>query len=166
MAIYLQFSGNNVIKGPVQTGPFKDAIELTSFSTGASRHLSQPTRSEQNRGHAEADIDMVFVSKMWDGISSSALFQSVAKGDMDMTATISFTNADSPAQTYLQVCLSNAAIARYSLRGAGGAATDLPTEDLTLSFTAIQWTPYTIDSKKQPQKGSMVKMDLPTGTLS
>lgn len=163
MAIYMKL---DKIDGPVQVGDFKGAIELTSFSAGASRHLSQPTRSEQNRGHAEADIDMVFVSKMWDGVSSSKLFQSVAKGDMDMTATITFTNADTLAQKYLEVCLSNVAIARYSVRGAGGAATDLPTEDLTLSFTAIQWTPYTIDSKKQPQKGAMVKMDLPTASLS
>ncbi|MBV8457972.1 MAG: type VI secretion system tube protein Hcp [Acetobacteraceae bacterium] len=163
MAIYMKL---DKITGPVQTGPFKDTIELTSFSTGASRHLSQPTRSEQNRGHAEADIDMVFVSKLWDGVSSAKLFQSVAKGEMDMTATISFTNADTPASTYLEVCLTNAAIARYSVRGSGGAATDLPTEDLTISFTAIQWTPYTVDSKGKPTKGGMVKMDLPTGTLS
>ena len=61
MAIYMKLSK---IDGPVTTGPFKNTIELTSFNTGCGRHLSQPTRSEQNRGHAEADIDMVFVSKM------------------------------------------------------------------------------------------------------
>ena len=85
---------------------------------------------------------------------------------MDMTAKISFTNADSPAATYLEVDLTNVALARYSVRGAGGAATDLPTEDLTLSFTSIQWTPYTIGSDKKAVKGGMVKCDLPTGAVS
>jgi type VI protein secretion system component Hcp len=163
MAIYMKLSK---ITGPVATGPFADTIELTSFTAGASRHLSQPSRSEQNRGHAEADIDMVFVSKMWDGVSSAKLFQSLVKGDMDLTATISFTNADSPAATYLEVALTNVALARYGIRGAGGTATDLPTEDLTLSFTAMQWTPYTIGSDKKAKKGGMVKVDLPTGDVS
>jgi type VI protein secretion system component Hcp len=166
MAIYMQFSGENIIEGPVTTKPFEKAIELTSFNTGCSRHLSQPTRSEQNRGHAEADIDMVFVSKLWDGVSSAKLFSSLVNGIMNMTAKISFTNADSPPAKYLEVDLTNVALARYSVRGAGGAATDLPTEDLTLSFTAIQWTPYTIGSDKKAKKGAMVKFDLPTAEVS
>jgi type VI protein secretion system component Hcp len=102
---------------------------------------------------------------LWDGVSSAKLFQSICKGDMNMTATISFTNADTPAVTYLEVSLTNVALARYSVSGFGGAS-GLPTEDLLLSFTAIQWTPYTIGSDKKAKKGGIVKMDLPSGTLS
>jgi hypothetical protein len=56
MAIYMKLTD---IDGPVQVSDFKDTIELTNFTVGASRHLTQPTRSDQNRGHAEADVDMV-----------------------------------------------------------------------------------------------------------
>lgn len=167
MAIYMKLSG---INGPVEVSDFKDQFELTSFTHSATRDIGQPTRSQQNRGRSEPHIDYVYVQKMWDGVSSSKLFQSLVKGDMNMTATISFTNADNPPATYLQVVLSNAAIAHYSVSGAGtppgGGTTDLPTENLTLSFTAIEWTPYTIGSDKKPKKGDVVKHDLTTGNLS
>jgi len=154
------------IKGSISTSSFTETIELISFNTGCSRNLSQPTGSQQNRGKAVAEVDMVRVSKMWDGVSSAKLFQSIAKGDMEINATISFTNADSPPQTYLEIELTNVALASYRISGAGGSSMDVPAEDMTLSFTAIQWTPYTIGSDKKPKKGDIVKHDLTTGTVS
>jgi type VI secretion system secreted protein Hcp len=161
MAIYMKL---DKIKGGVETGSFKDTMELTHFSAGCSRALSQPTGSQQNRGKAAIEVDMVNVSKTWDGHSSAKLFESLAKGDMDIEATISFTNADK--QTYLEVELTKVALAKYSISGAGGPDMDVPHEDLTLSFTAIKWTPYTIDSTNKANKGGMVKYDLTTVTTS
>lgn len=161
MAIYMKLS---TIEGPVTTKGFEKTIELLSFNVSAHRPLIQPTRSEQNRGNAEATVEMATITKLWSGVDSTKLFQSIMKGDMNITATISFTNADSPPVTFLQAVLSNVAIARYSIRGNGNS--EMPVEDIILSFTDIEWTPYTIGSDKKPVKGNMVKYTLPTGTVS
>lgn len=164
MAIYLKL---DKIKGPVTTKGFEDTIELLSCETNVDRHMNQPTRSEKNRGHAEAQMDMIYVTKMWDGVSSTKIFESVMKGDMDMTGTISFTNADSPPVAYLEIELKNVAISTYAMSGSNAStATEVPNESLYLSFTEIQITPYTIGSDKKAKKGSMVKHTLTTGETS
>ena len=157
MAIYMKL---DKIKGGIATGTYKDTIELTSFNTGCSRVYSQPVGTAQNRTKGGMEIDMVDVSKLWDGHSSAKLFQSVSKGDMDIKATISFTGADKEA--YLEVELTNVALAKYSISGSGGPDMDAPHENLTLSFTAIQWTPYTFDAKGNKVKGGIVTHDLVT----
>jgi type VI secretion system secreted protein Hcp len=164
MAIYLKL---DKIDGPVTTKGFEKTIELLTFSGGADRHMNQPSRSEKNRGHAEAEVPMINVSKMWDGVSSAKIFESVLKGDMDMTGTISFTNADSPPVAYLEIELKNVGISSYILSGSNASAvTEVPNEQMFLSFTDIQITPFTIGSDKKANKGSMVKHSLTSGETS
>jgi type VI protein secretion system component Hcp len=160
MAIYMKLTE---IKGPSEVQSFPDQIQLTSFSFSSQRTIGQPAGTDKNRGKSEAFIHEINVSKPWDGVSSSKLFESLAKGVMNMTATISFSNADSPPVTYLEVCLSNVAITQYSVGGGGDGG--LPQESLTLSYTAIQWTPSTIASDAKAKSGAKVKYDLTTGKL-
>lgn len=160
MAIYLNLG---TIKGPAEQQGFKDQIELQSFTIGAARNIPQQTKSVKNRGMDEAQYDYANISKEWDGVSSTKLLDSLNRGTMNMPAEISFTSqTDSGSLTYLTIKLENVGLVSYAVSASSG----LPCETITLAFTKIEVTPYTLDSDKKPVKGAVIAHDLPTGVSS
>lgn len=162
MAIYLLLT---TINGPVTQTGFSNQIELTAASFAATRVIPQQTKNLANRHLDEVELSYMNISKAWDADSSGGLFQSICKGTMDLTATLSFTSqATSGPLTYLTIKLSNVGLANYALDGDGGAG--LPRESITLSYTKIEITPYTAGSNSTPVKGAVVQFDLSTGVAS
>jgi type VI protein secretion system component Hcp len=161
MAIYLNIS---TIKGPAEQEGFKDQIEVISCSFAANRDIPQQTKSVKNRSMSEAQYAYVNISKEWDGISSAKLLDSLNRGTMNMSAEISFTTqTDSGSLTYLTVKLENVGLVQYGFGASGGG---MPSETITLAFTNIEVTPWTLGSDKKPVKGGVIKHDLPTGVSS
>ena len=162
MAIYMKLT---TIKGPVKQQGFEDQIELSSFGMSAYRHIPQETKSIENRSVAEAQINYVDIDKIWDGVSSTKMLESMLKGTMNMTAEISFTSqTDGGSLTYLTVKLENVGLAAHMLSCDSGG--NLPRESAKLSFTKVEITPYTVGSDKKPVKGGVMHHDLSTGVNS
>ncbi|MBW4024269.1 MAG: type VI secretion system tube protein Hcp [Proteobacteria bacterium] len=162
MAIYMKLS---TIDGPVTQKGFEKQIELNAVQLGASREIPQQTKNLQNRAIAEVNIAALSIQKEWDGVSSAKLFESICKGDTNLSATLSFTSqTDAGSLTYLTVQLTSVGLSSYSFSGVGGGG--LPMESIGLSFTKIEVTPYTVGSDKKPVKGGVVQFDLATGVSS
>jgi type VI secretion system secreted protein Hcp len=167
MAIYMKIEGSTKIDGPVTVKGFEKQIELATFNIGGSRHIPQQTKSDQNRSSDEPQVGYANASKQWDGLASAKLFESLVKGVMDMTATVTFTSAnDGGPLTYQTVKLTNMGLTSYSMHSTGGPNAGVPSESLTMSFTKIEFTPYTVGSDKKPVKGGVVSFDLPTGAIN
>jgi type VI protein secretion system component Hcp len=163
MAIYMKLS---TINGPVTQQGFEKQIELTSVNMSAARAIPQNTKNLDNRAIDEVEIAYISVDKQWDGISSAKLFESICQGTTNLTAEISFTSqTNSGSLTYLTIQLTNVGLSVYSCNASGGSS-GLPTESLSLSFTKIEITPYTVGSDKKPVKGGVVQFDLSTGVAS
>ena len=161
MAIYLKLS---TIDGPVTQKGFEKQIELSSGVFGASRNIPQETKNLQNRAIDEVEISVFSITKDWDGVSSGKLFESICQGTTNLTAQISFTSqTDSGSLTYLTIQLTNVGLSNYRISGTNGP---LPMESITLSFTKIEVTPYTVGSDKKPVKGGVIQFDLSTGVAS
>ena len=164
MAIYMKLS---TINGPVTQEGFKEQIELTYVNMDARRSIPQGTKNLDNRAIAEVEVSYIAIQKQWDGVSSAKLFESICQGTTNLTATISFTSqTNAGSLTYLTLELTNVGLASYNCSAAGGANGDLPSEQISLSYTKVQITPYTVGSDKKPVKGGVVQFDLSTGVAS
>src|ERR1700754_3990348 len=132
VAIHLKYDG---IDGNVTTKGFEKQIELNSASYSSGRSIGMASRSDVNRGHAEPHLSEIAISKAWDDMSSSKLFEDAIAGVGDKKATLSFTTTSkNVVLAYLLIDLENVVVSNYSV-GCGSEAQ--PGESLNLNYTKI-----------------------------
>jgi type VI secretion system secreted protein Hcp len=153
MAIYMKYGD---IKGAVTTKGFEDWIELGSCQLGAGRGIGSARGSDTNREASEPSISEITVTKEWDPVSSSELFEESVAGKMNNKVEITFTTTNNNKQdTFLVVNLKNTGVSGYSMSSGG----DKPSESISLNFAHIEIIPKKFDAKLGATDGQKVSFD-------
>src|SRR5690349_2933349 len=137
--IYLKYG--SAIKGNVTTEGFKDFIELSSVQFGSGRGIGSARGRGANREASEPSLSEVVVSKEWDAVSSSKLFEESVAGKLSNAVELHFTTTGGTKQeAFLIVKLKDCGISGYSISSGG----DRPSESITLNYDHIEFTPKII----------------------
>lgn len=139
--IFLQIEG---VKGESKDSDFKDAIDIDSWSFGASNQGSSGRGGGSGTG--KADFQDIHITKQIDG-ASHELLKSCATGKHWPKAVISCRKASGgdKAHTYLVITLQDVFCSGFQTGGHG----ELPTEQLVLNYTKVQY-----EYKEQNKQGS------------
>jgi type VI secretion system secreted protein Hcp len=126
---FLQIDG---IHGPSTTMP--GAIELSSFSWGASRGVTAPTGAAADRDGSSPSVSEITVTKAHDS-TSPLLLQASTNATHFSSATLYVRKAGN-SQEFLRYELTDVLVSSYQTGGSGGGA-DRPVESLTFKFATI-----------------------------
>lgn len=153
--LYMKYGSK--IKGNVTTDGFKDQIELHSVQFGSGRGVGSARGRGANREASEPSLSEVTVTKDWDPVSSSKLFEESVSGKLDNLVELSFTTTGgSKQEMFLVVKLKNCGISGYSLSSGG----ERPTESVSLNYDHIEFIPKIVDEKLGSKDGEKVTFDL------
>jgi len=155
MAIYLKYDG---VEGDVTTKGFEKQIELLSAALGASRNINTAARRETNRENSEPNISEIQLTKEWDPVSSSKLFEESVAGKLNHKAVITFTNTvEGAVEKYLEIELTDAGVGSLHMSSGSEGA---PSESFSLNFAKIEYKPFTVGADKSAKAGKSVSYDL------
>ena len=160
MAIYLDITGGEAVKGPVTTEGFKDQIQVGSFQFGAGRGIGSPKADALNREASAPSLSEITLTKSWDPVSSAKLLQLAINGTGKADAKLSFTTTGAKGEeAYLTIELTNVMVSGFSVTSGG----DKPSESFSLNYVKITVTPWKIAAAGgDPKKGDVVSHDLST----
>lgn len=133
------------IKGESQEQGHKDWVYVESVSLPIFRSIQQGATGVQ-RSNGETSLGDIVIVKTWDS-SSPKLAESVANGVyipevvIHLTSTINKKNV-----TNLEVKLNDVILTGYSFHGSG-AQDPVPTEEITMNYTVIEWKYTKYDTK-------------------
>lgn len=145
MPAYLFLQG---IQGEATDANHLNWININSMSSPISRSIQQGAK-DQMRARGETTLGDVIVSRELDK-SSVKVAQACAAGTFYQSATIDFCSTLGGKQvTYLRYLLKSVIVTSYSLHAVGDSK---PSEQISLGFTAVDWTYTQID----PNTGNTV----------
>jgi type VI secretion system secreted protein Hcp len=146
------------IKGEATDNEHEEWIIIESMSSAISRTVDDKAKDAQ-RSRGDTILSDIVVSKELDK-SSVKIQESTANGvfydevEIHFTRLISDPSGAEKEQTYLKYKLQNVIVTSYSFHG-NAAGDPLPTEQVTLGYTEVEWTYIQYD----PETGA------PTGTI-
>lgn len=135
-AYYLKISG---VKGSSQVAPYKDWIEVESFSTGHSR---APTGRTSGAGDAKA-LQEIVIAKYEDS-SSPSLVSKAAKGDHLGRVILANAKAD-PGSAFAVIVMEDVIVSSLQMSGVSGGGR--PLEAVGLNFRSLEfmsWAQYAV----------------------
>ena len=151
MAGFMQLDG---LTGDSKNQAFTGFIRIDSMSSEITREIPESARGNQRaKGHTL--LNNISVTRQLDA-SSTELQRFVSIGKVIPKATVVFANmyGDSGKyQPYLKYELENVVLASYSI-SCDSDGEDLPKEELTLSYTKVEWS-YTPYDEKGAQSASV-----------
>ena len=131
MAMYLKF-GN--VKGNVTADGYAGQIALSRVKFGVARNVTMEAGNLSNRESTKPNVSAITVRKKADS-SVAALFKEALTGSAGQEATITFVRTGDKLQEFMTYKLTNCIISSYDIDAEGE---DVPDEDITLSFSAIE----------------------------
>lgn len=131
MAMYLKF-GN--VKGNVTADGYAGQIALTRVKLGVARNVTMEAGNLSNRESSKPNISAITIRKKADS-SVAALFKEALTGSAGQEAIITFVRTGDKVQEFMTYKLTNCIISSYDIDAEGE---DVPDEDITLSFSAIE----------------------------
>ncbi len=142
------------IKGEATDNEHKDWIVIESMSSAIFRDVPDKAK-DTKRSRGDTTLGDVVVVRELDK-SSTKLAESTANGFFHEDVEIHFTRSteDGRDQTYLKYELKNVIVTSYSFHG-NAAGDPLPTEEVTLGYTEVEWTYIVIDPKTGEPKGEV-----------
>jgi len=144
MAGFMKLDG---LTGDSKNAAFEGYIRIDSMSSEITREIPESARGNQRaKGHTV--LNNISISRQLDA-SSTPLQQKVATGNVIPSAIIVFANmygSSGKYQAYLKYTLSNVVLASYSI-SCDADGEDLPKEELTLSYTKVEWSYTPFDEK-------------------
>jgi type VI secretion system secreted protein Hcp len=138
---FLQIDG---ISGESQDSRHKDAIEISSFSWGASNSSTAGAGGGGGSGKVNMQ-DFHFTMRV--SKASPQLFLAVAKGKHIANAVLFVRKTGGEQQEYLKWTLSDVMVSSYQTGGMNG---DVPIDQVSLNFAKIQ-----VEYKPQMADGSL-----------
>ena len=154
MAIYLKYDG---IDGEATHDSHQKWIDISTLQFGIGRGISTPSGSTANREASQPSVSEITIVKQMDG-SSPKLFTESATGNVGKTVKIDLVSTGSPGNTYVTYTLTNTLISGYSVSSGG----DRPVENVTLSFTKIEYKFIPYDNNNKAGTPVTVSYDLST----
>jgi type VI secretion system secreted protein Hcp len=148
------------IKGEVTDANHKDWIAMDAISNGVSRTIP-PAAKDAARARGDTMLSDVSITRTMDK-SSVKLQEACASGKFFTEAEIHLcTTIKEKQQPYFEMKIKNVVISSYSFAGTGS---NEPSESLSLSFTAVEWTYIVLDPNTGDNKGNVpAKYEPPTG---
>lgn len=150
MGLYLQLGD---IKGEATEQNHKDWIDCNTMSNAITRSVSGDARGAQRARGTTGLGDVVVVRKL--DKSSVKIAEACAAGRYFDKAELHLTSVlNNKEETVLKIVLSNVLTTSYSLHAQGDQKA-LPTEEITINYTKIEWT-YAAQDNKGKGKGNVV----------
>jgi len=157
MPIYIKFE---MIKGQVTAEGYRDWIVLNSLHLGAGRGIASAKGKGANREGSEPAISEVSITKEWDAVSSSKLFEESVSGELSRSAEIHFTTTGTTKpEPFLIIKLSDTGVASYAM---SSSAEGKPSESLSLNFAKVEIIPKVVDARLGLKDGEKVSFNLET----
>lgn len=138
------------IKGEATDSEHKDWINLESMSSPIFRSIPEGASGSQRSRGSTTLGDIVCVKEL--DKSSPKLAEAVCNGthiqDVEIVFTKDVTGSDgvTKQEPYLTYKLKDVIVTSYSFHG-NAAGEPVPTEEITLNYTEVEWTYITIDPK-------------------
>lgn len=138
------------IKGEATDKEHKDWIIIESMSSAIYRSVPEGAKDVQ-RSRGDTTLGDVVVVRELDK-SSTKLQESTANGFFHEEVEVHFTRSsgDGKQQTYLKYKLKDVIVTSYSFHGSA-AGDPLPTEEITLGYTEVEWTYIATDPRTGEQ---------------
>lgn len=141
------------IKGEATEQNHKDWIIIESLAAPIFRSIPQGAKDQQ-RSRGETTLGDVAIVRQLDK-STPKLSESCANGTFFKEVEIHFcTTVKNKQEPYLKYKLSNVIVTGYSFHG-NASGSPIPTEEVTLGFTDIEWTYIVIDPATGDVKGNV-----------
>lgn len=141
------------IKGEATDQDHKDWILIESMSSSIFRSVPQGAKDQQ-RTKGETTLGDVVCVRQLDK-SSTKLQEACANGTFFKEVELHFcTTVKNKQEPYLTYKLSNVIISSYSCHG-NASGSPLPSEEITLGFTAAEWTYIVVDPKTGDKQGQV-----------
>ncbi len=141
------------IKGEATDSAHKDWILIESMSSPIYRSIPQGAKDQQ-RTKGETTLGDVVIVRQLDK-SSTKLQEACANGTFFPEVEIHFcTTVKNKQEPYLTYKLKNAIVTSYSFHG-NSSGSPLPSEQVTLGFTEVDWTYIVVDPETGDKKGNV-----------
>ena len=141
------------IKGEATDTDHKDWILIESMSSPIYRSLPQGAKDMQ-RSRGETSLGDIVTVRQLDK-SSTKLQEACATGtffsDVEIHLCTTIKNKQEP---YLKYKLKDVIVTSYSFHGTASADPQ-PSEEISLSYTEVEWTYVVIDPKTGDKKGQV-----------
>jgi type VI secretion system secreted protein Hcp len=141
------------IKGEATDTDHKDWILIESMSAPIFRSIAEGAKDQQ-RTKGETTLGDIVCLRQLDK-SSTKLQEACANGTFYKVTYLHFCSTlKNKQEPYLTYKLSNVIVTSYSFHG-NSAGDPLPTEEITLGYTEVEWTYITLDPKTGDKKGQV-----------
>ena len=141
------------IKGEATDQDHKDWIIIESMNSPIFRSIAEGAKDQQRTKGETTLGDIVMVRQL--DKSSTKLQQACATGEFFKDVEIHFCSTLKKKQEpYLTYKLKNVIVTSYSFHGQS-SGDPLPTEEITLGYTEVEWTYTTLDPETGDKKGSV-----------
>lgn len=141
------------IKGEATDNEHKDWIIIESMSAPLFRSIAEGAKDSQRTKGTTSLGDVVVVREL--DKSSTKLQEACANGTFFKEVEIHFcTTMKNKQEPYLTYKLKDVIVTSYSFHG-NAAGDPLPTEEVTLGYTEVEWTYITIDPKTGDKVGNV-----------
>ena len=141
------------IQGEATSEDHKDWIIIESMSAPIHRSIPQGAKDQQ-RVRGETVLGDVVLLRELDK-SSTKLAEACANGTFFPEVQIDFcTTVKNKQEPYLTYKLKDVIVSSYSFHG-NASGDPQPTEEVSLSFTEIEWNYVVIDPKSGDKKGNV-----------
>lgn len=150
MAAYAKFEG---IDGESTDSGHDKWVIIESMSSPIFRSIPEGAKDQQRTKGETTLGDVVMVRQM--DKSSVKLQEACANGTFYKEVEVHFcTTVQNKQEPYLKYKLSDVIISSYSFHGTA-SGDPLPSEELTLGYTQVEWTYITVDPKTGDKKGNV-----------
>jgi len=141
------------IKGEATDDGHSEWIIIESMSSPIFRSIPEGAKDQQ-RTKGETTLGDVVVVRQLDK-SSTKLQEACANGTFYKEAEVHFcSTVKNKQEPYLKYKLSDVIVTSYSFHGTA-SGDPLPTEEVTLGYTEVEWTYITLDPKTGDKKGNV-----------
>jgi type VI secretion system secreted protein Hcp len=141
------------IEGQASDQDHKKWILMESMSSPIFRSIVEGAKDQQ-RTQGETTLGDIVIVRQLDK-SSTKLQEACATGEFFKEVEIHFcATIKNKQEPYLTYKLKNVIVSSYSFHG-NSSGDPLPTEEITLGYTEVEWTYTTIDPDTGDKKGTV-----------
>lgn len=141
------------IKGEATDNDHKDWIIIQSMSSPVYRSIAEGAKDSQ-RTKGTTTLGDIVVARELDK-SSTKLQEACANGTFFKEVEVHFcTTMKNKQEPYLTYKLKDVIVTSYSFQG-NAAGDPLPSEQISLGYTEVEWTYVTIDPKTGSKVGNV-----------
>ena len=141
------------VKGEATDADHKEWIIIESMSSPIFRSVPQGAKDQQRTKGDTTLGDIVCVRQL--DKSSTKLQEACANGTFYKEVEVHFcTTVKNKQEPYLTYKLSDVIISSYSCH-ANASGSPLPTEEITMGYTKVEWNYIVVDPKTGDKKGNV-----------